>query len=368
MDDEVFKQTTDEVKSGWLSGPFSEDQLNSKFEWWVPARRFGIVQGSKTRVIDDFSECSQNDATTTHERLDTGGIDAVAALVRAIMRCTAADDGAVRAHLSDGTVKTSPLHQDFHSKGSRALRGKVFDLSKAYRQLARHQDSSHVTIIAVWSPADRCIQWYTQQALAFGATSSVYSFNWVARGIQIILTGIFRLPTLHYFDDYPLFDFEQMADNTQDYVDDIFKLLGWALKDQHDFSDIFDVLGGACDLSTSQSGTSFFRNKPGRIDEIEQVVDSLASAPLTRDIARSLRGRTLFARSLTFGRTGAASYGLLGAVADNPRCSPCGYFASSFITPGSCRLPKVSGSATPDLLRAKTCLASHRRCVRARRR
>jgi hypothetical protein len=92
-------------------------------------------------VIDDFSEAGHNDCTSTPERIDTGGLDAVASMIRAILRLTAAGDENARATFSDESKVCVPLHPDFSSPQSRSLKGKVFDLSKAYRQLARNSDA-----------------------------------------------------------------------------------------------------------------------------------------------------------------------------------------------------------------------------------
>eukprot|EP00972_Heterocapsa_arctica_P078312 11547139-Heterocapsa_arctica.AAC.1 len=55
LDKEVWEATKKEIQEGWLRGPFSEDELDSKYQLWVPARRFGLRQGGKVRPVDDFS-------------------------------------------------------------------------------------------------------------------------------------------------------------------------------------------------------------------------------------------------------------------------------------------------------------------------
>ena len=58
---EVWRQTSEEVESGLLEGPFTAEQLNVILgDKWTGARRFGIQQSEKVRVTDDFSEFQIN--------------------------------------------------------------------------------------------------------------------------------------------------------------------------------------------------------------------------------------------------------------------------------------------------------------------
>ena len=48
----VWCKTLEEVEKGWLLGPFDPQQIPSHYPL---NRRFGVVQGEKTRCVDDFS-------------------------------------------------------------------------------------------------------------------------------------------------------------------------------------------------------------------------------------------------------------------------------------------------------------------------
>ena len=67
LDEEVTSATEAEKERGWPTGPFTCDQLDKALGLWVPARRFGIMQGGRVRVIDDYSENGQNGCVGTHE-------------------------------------------------------------------------------------------------------------------------------------------------------------------------------------------------------------------------------------------------------------------------------------------------------------
>ena len=73
LDDAVTESTAEEVSKGWLRGPASAADFTSRHGLWFPARRFGIRQGSGTRVTDDYSELGQNPCVESTEKVDVGG-------------------------------------------------------------------------------------------------------------------------------------------------------------------------------------------------------------------------------------------------------------------------------------------------------
>ena len=53
----VYQETLQQLEDGWVKGPFSEAQLDAKYDsCWIPSKRFGVKQGQKIRAVDDFSE------------------------------------------------------------------------------------------------------------------------------------------------------------------------------------------------------------------------------------------------------------------------------------------------------------------------
>ena len=64
FDEDTWNATVEEAtEKSWLDGPYSWEQLEKMFDGeWTPARRFGIIQSGKLRVIDDFSENGTNSA------------------------------------------------------------------------------------------------------------------------------------------------------------------------------------------------------------------------------------------------------------------------------------------------------------------
>ena len=323
LDTAVTDATADEVERGWLRGPYTVQHLSRQHGLWTPARRFGINQGGKVRVIDDYSELGQNACVGSSEKVDVGGIDIVASLARGMLAAIDHELGCVRVTLSDGSVLEGPLHTDWAAAGSTALVGKVWDLARAYRQLARSPAHASISIIATWNARTGTAEFYEQVVLPFGSTASVYDFNWVARALQALLLRGFGVSCTHYFDDYPTLEFAPLAQHTQQLVDKVFSLLGWDIKEQVPFASRFDALGVVCDLSDSTRGVLRFANKPGRVEEISRTVDGLVEKGFVRrGEARSLRGRFIYARGQTFGRCGAVALRVLGDIANGTKGDP----------------------------------------------
>ena len=323
LDDAVTESTAEEVSRGWLRGPVSAAGLTNRHGLWVPARRFGIRQGSGTRVIDDYSELGQNACVESTEKVDVGGVDVIAGMIKGVLSAVDPETRQVSFKLSDGSVLDGQLHPDWSLEEASSLLGKVWDLSKAYRQLARSPAHASISIVATFNSKSRCTELYEQVVLPFGSTASVYDFNWVARALQMILLKGFGIICTHYFDDYPTIEFKALAPHTQVTVDAIFKLLGWDTKVQKPFAVSFEALGVECDLTETKRGLFRFKNKRGRVEEISNTVGSICERGLIkRGEARPIRGRIIFARSQTFGRCGAVALKALGEIADGTKGTP----------------------------------------------
>ena len=123
--DRVLWQTSlDEVTAGWASGPHPLSSLPTDA---IVSRRFAIWQKERIRAIDDLSASCINSAVGFTERLHVEGVDEIAALILRLLRSL---------------------------KGSgRCIKGRSFDLRKAYRQLAIAPDHRRFAWVAVHDPA-----------------------------------------------------------------------------------------------------------------------------------------------------------------------------------------------------------------------
>ena len=77
----AWAATKEEIEKGWLW--IDEDQ---SMDGKVVAKRFGLVQKSKTRVIDDFSICGLNAACGLKEKFKIRAIDELAAYLPWVFR------------------------------------------------------------------------------------------------------------------------------------------------------------------------------------------------------------------------------------------------------------------------------------------
>ena len=112
-DETVWNKTLDEVSKGWLQGPFEPTNVPSEYPL---SRRFGVVQGEKTRCVDDFSRSHVNSCVQVTEAPKPHTVDVLASLVMQAMATTAhSEPWCIRTlHLKDAyrqcAVATSSPH------------------------------------------------------------------------------------------------------------------------------------------------------------------------------------------------------------------------------------------------------------------
>jgi hypothetical protein len=309
---EIIDGTWDEKKRGWLLGPFEPEELTAELGCWIPSRRFGLRQGGKVRAIDDFSESRVNDTRASAETVDPADLDAIGANLRAHMDVlTVADTDRATSSPFKGHV----AHQD-HAGAQ--VHGRLWDLSKAYRQLARRPADAALTVVCVWDPVSQQPLYFKQPSLAFGAAASVLGFNWVAAALATILVEIFHVGATNFYDDFTVFEGASLVDSCTLVVDALFDLLGWECKDLPGFSLHPEPLGAAISLQDFTRGRCTISNKVSRVRELAETIDQItASKHLPFDVLRSLRSRLTYCRAQCFGRFGAAALGALNSLRED---------------------------------------------------
>ena len=78
-DRQLLEETRLEVEKGWAEGPIPFESVAAGS---VISRRFPLIQGRKTRMIDDYSISGVNDSCVINNKLDLHIIDTFCALVR----------------------------------------------------------------------------------------------------------------------------------------------------------------------------------------------------------------------------------------------------------------------------------------------
>ena len=311
LDEAVEKITEDEVAAGWLRGPVSPEELDKKLGCWTPSRRFGVRQGDKTRAIDDFAASGINEGLAACESIDPSDLDRIAANVRAHMEALSVPD--------QDRSEASPLAAvKRHSARTQSdLVCRMWDLAAAYRQLARSPKDAACTVIACWSVKQQRHLFFEQLPLAFGASSSVLSFNWIATALCRIVVGLLRLGATNFYDDFTVVEEEELAENAKGAFELLMRLLGWTLKDLPEFGPTAEPLGAVLDLSRSRKGIAVISNKERRVADITAEIDkALSPGGVSSSNLAKLRGRLLFSRSLCFARFGGAALRALGPACE----------------------------------------------------
>ena len=105
-------------------------------------------------------------------------------------------------HASRSAASPSAGHTAHADHLGAQIKGRLWDLSKAYRQFARRPADAALTVVCVWDPVSGRPLFFKQPSLAFGAAASVLGFNWVAAALATILVEIFHVGATNFYDDF----------------------------------------------------------------------------------------------------------------------------------------------------------------------
>ena len=298
----VYRETLQQLEDGWVKGPFTEAQLDAKYNnCWIPSKRFGVRQGQKIRAVDDFSEFLINASVSSTEKLQLFGIDEVINTARTFLGCDHLDICEASAWLKHGQYPG--CHQSlWHS-----LKGRALDLKAAYKQLARDPKDAWASILAVWNDDLQKVEFFESIALPFGSVCAVMAFNRMARALRIILSSLFMLVNTNFFDDFCQLELDALCDSSWQTAELVMKLLGWRISMSEDkrlpFSREFSMLGAVVDLSQTAKGVVSVRNKESRIHDIGKLVQEVCDrSVMPMSLLETLKGRLLYAAGHTFGR------------------------------------------------------------------
>ena len=144
----------------------------------VVARRFGILQGEKIRVIDDLSCCGLNSTVGLREKFVPHSIDKMAAML---------------AYATSLAPESAP-----------SLCGRTYDLKSAYKQFPICQKDYDLLRFMVAEPGNPDPVLYGFSALPFGGVGSVSAFLRISVCLwQIGIVGLRTMWTA-FFDDYSI--------------------------------------------------------------------------------------------------------------------------------------------------------------------
>ena len=186
----------------------------------MAAKRFGLQQKNKIRVIDDCSVCGLNAACGVKERFKIHAIDEMCAYI-----------GWVFSRFKGGQKPS--------------IIGKTFDLKSAYRQFCISEEDRRLVRIMVYDVENESPVTFGLNVLPFGAVGSVAGFLRVS--LQLAWTA--------FYDDYTIITSPALRNSSELAAASLFDLLGIVFAKDGDkcvaFGEKFKSQGLLLDLANS---------------------------------------------------------------------------------------------------------------------
>ena len=284
----VWRKTLDERDRGLMHGPFSQEELTERYGVgaWRAMQRFGIWQKGKLRACDNARTSMHNDATACHEKMVLEGADFPARVALAFYEAA--------------TELGLPMW---------AMRSGTDDLADAYRHIPTR--SPQYTVVALWSPTEKEVRYFTLPGFNFGLKSAVPQFNRVAETTTLIANEIVGVVCCHFFDDYNVTEPTETAASGQGALWQLHLMLGLPFSQAKHVpaADLVVFLGVQTDLSRVQAdGTVTMCVTEERIQKLGDRCESiLVEDSMMPSVAASLVGKLQFTLSWAFGRLGRAA-------------------------------------------------------------
>ena len=286
----TWHQTLEEVEKGYVW--FAEVPDPQSF---VLAKRFGLQQAEKVRVIDDCTIGGLNKAIGLVEKYKIHSIEEIAAFLCWMLS------------FMGKTGKHFPLI------------GRTFDLKAAYKQFGIHPDDRNLLRIVCQKPDSGEVAFLGVNALPFGAVGSVGAFLRISLALWFIGMRGLRLAWSAFFDDFTVISKRSLAVNAEQSVEALFDLLGMNFAREgsisEGFSSVFKTLGLQIDLSSAKSGRVQLGHTEKRRKELQETLSSfIDSGIITPKQAESLRGRMHWYESFVFGRVANQAVQTVGSI------------------------------------------------------
>ena len=293
--DEVWSQTLEELEQNWTWLDENCDPAKH-----LLAKRFGLRQGDKVRLIDDCSAGGFNSTCGVSERLRVHAIDELASYIAWCL-----------THLSSDALDE--------------VVGKTYDLKSAYKQYGVRAYDKELLRLAVWDPKAKLVRYLGINALPFGAVGSVSSFLRVAMAVWFLGVKGLRLCWTSFFDDYTLLSRKLNAKSAKTSAECLFQLLGITFakegKKAVEWGTRMKTLGVVLDLSPESDSTCNQRHvtlghTESRIQELQKTIDEILTlGRMSCKDAERLRGRLQWFESFAHGRIAQQSLRVISGLA-----------------------------------------------------
>eukprot|EP00435_Cladocopium_sp_Y103_P065100 s379_g27.t1 len=278
LEKETWNETLEELDKGWVW-----EDPDQSWDRKCVARRFGIHQGEKTRVIDDCSVCGLNQTVGLREKCSLQAVDQMCAILCWSLRQAG-------------------------SSGHCAIVGRTFDLKAAYKQFGLRTFDRDLLRIAVRDPGRKDPVLIGLNSLPFGGVGSVAGFLRISMATWYTGLAGLKLCWTGYFDDFSVVSRPELQNNATWAVDSLFGLIGLDYaKDgakAPEFSQVFRMLGVQIDTSGADQGFVTVGHTAERRKELAAAFESAVNVcKLSNKTAESLRGRMVFYECFSAGRT-----------------------------------------------------------------
>ena len=292
LEEGTWAETVDGLSKGWIWDA-SGESLDGK----VIARRFGLQQGAKLRVIDDCSCGGLNHSVGLAEKFQLHSIDQLASIVPHSFSMT-----------------SGPRHPKVVVRTS--------DLRAAYKQFTLSAADREILRIGVCQPGRTEPSIFGLNALPFGAMGSVAGFLRISHALWFIGAAALGLCWTAFYDDFSVLAREELLHSTSSACELLFRLLGIDFahtgKKAVPFSNNFKMLGLVVNRINSVEGSITVAHTDERRRElVEAMTAVLDNGSLSPKEAERLRGRMVFFEGYTFGRIANAAVKSLGRLSLN---------------------------------------------------
>ena len=292
--EEVWDQTQEELSNRWT---WVDEECDPSQH--LIAKRSGLRQGEKVRLIDDCTVGGFNSTCGVSERLRVHAIDELASYIAWCLT----------------TLPEESLDD---------VVGKTYDLKSAYKQYGVRKFDRDLLRLAVWDPHRQKVCYLGINALPFGAIGSVSSFLRVSMAIWFLGVKGLRLCWTSFFDDYTLLSRKINAKSAEVSAECLFQLLGISFakegKKAVDWSTRVKTLGVVLDLAPVRDDDVPHRfvtigHTESRTQELTALIESiLERGSLSCKDAERLRGRLQWFETFSHGRVAQQSLKVISGM------------------------------------------------------
>ena len=285
----TWQSTLEEIEKQWVWRDVTSD-----YDSVILAKRFGLQQKNKVRVIDDCTVGGYNKAYGTKEKLRVHAIDQLAAYLSWL--CTS-----VGTDINDEIV------------------GRTYDLRSAYKQFGVSVQTRDLLRLLVWDSDQQTPCLLGVNALPFGASGSVSAFLRISMALWYVGTVGLKLCWTVFYDDFTIICKRCLSRSTGLAAEALFDLFGmWYAKEGSkavEFDTRVKTLGLLVELGDVRKGFAIGHTAERREELRNALNEILQNKKLEPKQAERLRGRMQWFEGYAFGRVAQHSLRILGDIA-----------------------------------------------------